>query len=91
MGFGLPAIGSTGGAAHEIIQSGENGYLVDPDKGAQLAALLANLHHNRAHLTALGRAARQRYLTHPTWEQTGATIRAFLQRIISTDFAGYAD
>jgi glycosyltransferase involved in cell wall biosynthesis len=91
MGFGLPAIGSTGGAAHEIIQSGENGYLVDPDNGAQLAALLANLHHNRPHLAALSRAARQRYLTHPTWEQTGATIRAFLQRIESTDFADYAD
>jgi len=91
MGFGLPAIGSTGGAAHEIIASGENGYLVDPDNAAHLAALLANLHHNRTHLAALGRAARQRYLAHPTWDQTGATIRAFLKRIVSTDSADSAD
>jgi len=87
MGFGLPAIGSTGGAAHEIIHSGENGYLADPDNAAQLAAILANLVHNRAHLAALGRTARQRYLTHPTWDQTGATIRAFLQRMKSAYFA----
>jgi glycosyltransferase involved in cell wall biosynthesis len=91
MGFGLPAIGSTGGAAHEIIASGENGYLVDPDNAAHLAALLANLHHNRTHLAALGRAARQHYLAHPTWEQTGTTIRAFLQRIESTGLADFAD
>jgi glycosyltransferase involved in cell wall biosynthesis len=87
MGFGLPAIGSTGGAAHEIVQSGKNGYLVNPDNPAQLAALLANLAHNRTHLAALSRAARQGYLTHPTWEQTGAIIRSFLQRIETADFA----
>jgi glycosyltransferase involved in cell wall biosynthesis len=78
MGFGLPAIGSTGGAAHEIITGSQNGYLIDPDNATHLTALLANLHHSRAHLAALSRAARERYLAHPTWEQTGATIRSFL-------------
>ena len=31
MGFGLPAIGTTAGAAGEIITHGENGYLIQPD------------------------------------------------------------
>jgi len=87
MSFGLPAIGATSGGAGEIIQSGENGYLVDVEETAVSArsvqAVLArhvqHLHHNRADLARLSLNARQSFLTWPTWEESMTKIRAFLQ------------
>ena len=78
MGFGLPAIAGDQGAAGEIITHDENGFLVNPRDHAALASLLADLHGDRQKLARLGLAARQRYLAHPSWSDTGRTIREFL-------------
>ena len=37
MAFGLPAIGTTAGAAGEIIEHGKTGYLIEPNDSATLA------------------------------------------------------
>jgi glycosyltransferase involved in cell wall biosynthesis len=79
MGFGLPAIATTGGAAQEIITPGENGFLIEPRDSAALAGLLAELSKNRELLLNLSIAARKRYLRHPTWRQTAESIRKFLR------------
>lgn len=79
MAFGLPAIAGTGGAAHEIISEGVNGFLADDP--AQLAQHIHTLHQQRQRLAAMGVAAQQRYRAHPTWAQTTAQIRAFLQQM----------
>jgi len=78
MGFGLPAIASTAGAAHEIITHGQNGYLVPPGDACALAECLSGLAQDRQRLGAASLAARKRYLEHPTWEQTAGRIRSFL-------------
>jgi glycosyltransferase involved in cell wall biosynthesis len=78
MGFGLPAIGTTGGAAGEIITTGVDGYLVAPGDASALAECLRRLTADRPLLAALGLAARRRYLAQPTWEQTCREIRNFL-------------
>jgi glycosyltransferase involved in cell wall biosynthesis len=78
MGFGLPAIGTTQGAASEIIIHGETGFLIKPDDAAGLAVLLRNLCQDRNLLAALGMAARQRYQQFPLWEQSMVKIRSFL-------------
>ncbi|HRQ38939.1 MAG TPA: glycosyltransferase family 4 protein [Chloroflexota bacterium] len=78
MGFGLPAIGTTGGAAAEIISDGVNGYVVEVGDTAVLAHHLHHLHQDRAALAAMSLAARQRFLAHPTWAQSMARVRAFL-------------
>lgn len=79
MGFGLPAIASTAGAAHEIITHEENGFLLNP--GAPLAAanLVETLINDRAMLARLSLAARERYLRQPTWVESMAQIRQFLR------------
>lgn len=79
MGFGLPAIASTAGAAHEIITDGENGFLLSHDKPVALARHLHTLIHNRQRLLEMSLAAHQHYLTHPTWDESMAKIRHFLQ------------
>lgn len=78
MAFGLPAIGTTAGAAGEIITDGEDGYLVPPGDPAALAERLAALAADRDRLARMGKAALARYERHPTWEQSAAAIREFL-------------
>jgi glycosyltransferase involved in cell wall biosynthesis len=81
MGFGLPAVGTTNGAASEIIVHGETGYLIKHEDSIGLSNLLRNLYHDRELLAALGIAARQRYHQFPIWEQSMAKVRSFLLNI----------
>ena len=83
MGFGLPAIGTTRGAASEIITHGLDGYLVPPDDPAALVGVIQQLAVNRDQLAEFSLAALRRYLEHPTWEQTCEKIRQFIQNIAS--------
>ncbi len=76
--FGLPVIGTTAGAAREIISHGDNGYLIDPEKPQDLAELLQNLHHDRRLLLQLSRNALAAYARQPKWEESCEIIRQFL-------------
>lgn len=78
MGFGLPAIGTTSGAASEIITAGVNGYLVPPNDPAALAERLQLLAANRSQLAQLSLAARETFLTRPRWAESMARVRQAL-------------
>lgn len=82
MGFGLPAIGTTAGAAGEIIEPGKTGYLIRPDDSRSLAEILKSLAEDRALLTRLSFNARDRYLRQPAWAQTAQNIRNFLASLL---------
>lgn len=79
MGFGLPAIASTAGAASEIITHGQDGFLVAPGDGVALASHVESLIRDRERLVRMGLAAYQRYRHHPTWAETAGQIRQFLK------------
>jgi glycosyltransferase involved in cell wall biosynthesis len=79
MCFGLPAIGTTAGAAREIIEHEKTGYLIAPGDSKSLAAHLESLAEDRSQLTRLSLNARERYLRQPAWEETSKGIREFLQ------------
>jgi glycosyltransferase involved in cell wall biosynthesis len=78
MAFGLPAIATTAGAAGEIITHGTDGFLVPPEDPAALARVVRVWIEDRARLRAMGLAAQQRFLRHPTWTESMAAVRAFL-------------
>jgi glycosyltransferase involved in cell wall biosynthesis len=78
MGCGLPAVATTAGGAGEVITDGEDGLLVPPDDPGAVADALAPLARDRDRLAAMGVAARERYDRHPTWDDTGERVRAFL-------------
>lgn len=78
MRFGLPAIGTTAGAAGEIITHGENGYLIEPNDAETLAEHLRELERSRELLVRLSLNALKRYKTQPKWEETARSIREFL-------------
>jgi glycosyltransferase involved in cell wall biosynthesis len=82
MGFGLPAIGTTAGAASEVISHGEDGYLIEPDDAGTLANYLDELAKNRELLLRLSLNAMKRYKTQPKWDETAKNIRVFLRRMI---------
>jgi glycosyltransferase involved in cell wall biosynthesis len=79
MCFGLPAIGTTAGAAGEVIQHGQTGYTIAPDDVDALAAHLTSLAKDRDLLIRLSLNARERYLRQPSWAETARRIRQFLQ------------
>ncbi len=82
MAFGLPAVGTTAGAAGEVIEHGKTGYLISPDDSATLANHISSLASNRELLIELSLNARKRYIQQPAWSQTAGNIRAFLQSMI---------
>jgi glycosyltransferase involved in cell wall biosynthesis len=82
MRFGLPAIGTTAGAAAEVIEHGKTGYLVPPNDSDALAKHLRLLAEDRGLLTRLSFNARARYLRQPSWNETAESIRAFLASFI---------
>jgi glycosyltransferase involved in cell wall biosynthesis len=79
MGAGLPAIASTAGAAHEVINHGHNGFLVPPDDPAPLAQHVGALIEDRERLIQMSLAAVERYRSFPTWSQSSERIYQFLQ------------
>ncbi len=78
MAFGLPAIGAAAGGAGELITHGRDGFLVAPGDAAALARHLERLLGDRDRLLAMSLAARERFLAHPTWEETFAPVLPFL-------------
>lgn len=78
MGFGLPAIGTTAGAAGETVTHGRDGFLIMPGDSGSLAGYLGDVLHDRQRLLEMSLAARERYLRHPTWDDSMNNIRAFL-------------
>lgn len=88
MSFGLPAIGTTAGAASEIITHGQDGYLIEPDDDKSLANHIAELAANRDLLLQLSINAVNRYKTQPKWDETAKKIREFLHRLIMARSSG---
>jgi glycosyltransferase involved in cell wall biosynthesis len=84
MGFGLPAIATTSGAASEFITDGENGYLIPPENSLVLAERLTTLANDRELLARMSINALKRYQGQLTWEETVDCIRDFLLQMINT-------
>lgn len=84
MCFGLPAIGTSAGAAREIIRDGDEGFLIEPQNADQLANRLNILNEKRDVLVQMSLAARSRYLRQPRWDETAKSIRRFLQGMVET-------
>ena len=79
MSYGLIAVGTEAGGAGEIIRPGETGLLIPPEDAETLATKLLWLQSHRPEMGEMGIAARRAWMNHPTWSDTGARIRTFLQ------------
>jgi glycosyltransferase involved in cell wall biosynthesis len=84
MCFGLPAIGTSAGAASEIISDGVDGFLIELGDAGLLASRLKALDEDRELLLRMRLAARARYLHQPNWTETAGRIREFLRSLLGT-------
>lgn len=78
MRFGLPVISTTAGGANEVIDHGQEGFLVAPGDVESLTTYLQSLVTDRDRLLRMGLAARRRAERHPTWDQSLGPARALL-------------
>jgi len=85
MGFGLPAIATTSGAASEFVTDGKTGYLIPPENSSVLADRLATLASDHELLARMSINALKRYQGQPTWEATADCIRDFLLDVIASE------
>jgi glycosyltransferase involved in cell wall biosynthesis len=81
MGFGVPVIASTAGAAHELITHAEHGFLVTPGDTVALAQHLHTLQQDRQCLRRMSLAAYRRAQMHPTWAESAGRVRELLQSL----------
>jgi glycosyltransferase involved in cell wall biosynthesis len=84
MGFGLPSIATTSGAAGEIITDGRDGFLISPGDSVTLSQYLRMLSQERDRLLTMSLNAFRRFNSHPTWQITCEKILNFLQSRCST-------
>jgi glycosyltransferase involved in cell wall biosynthesis len=78
MGFGLPALASTGGGAREIVTHGTDGFLVAPGDSESLAKFIQQLLEDRSRLEEMSLAAYRRFQFHPSWEASAGRVYDFL-------------
>ncbi|QZA88218.1 glycosyltransferase family 4 protein [Salinarchaeum sp. IM2453] len=84
MAFGLPAIATCSGGAREVVDNGESGILIPPEKPEPLRDTLEWLGTNRDQLAKLGETAQERFHKHPTWETAVDRIEQFLLQLHNT-------
>jgi glycosyltransferase involved in cell wall biosynthesis len=78
MGFGLPAIGTTAGAANEVITHGRDGFLIPAGESSLLSQHLLEINNERDRLESMSLNAYRRFNSHPTWQTTCESICNFL-------------
>jgi glycosyltransferase involved in cell wall biosynthesis len=83
MAFGVPVIATSASGAVELVQPGENGFLVAPGDAQAVAGHLRALAQNPRLRVTMSLAARQTYLHHPTWAVTAEHIHNFLTEQIA--------
>jgi glycosyltransferase involved in cell wall biosynthesis len=83
MGFGLPAFGTTAGAANEVITHGRDGFLIPAGDSVILSQYLGELNDDRDRLVSMSLNAYHRFNAHPTWEITCESIHNFLQTTLT--------
>ena len=77
----VAAVGSSLGAAREIIRPGENGFLLTPEDSAGLAKVVEDLYADRNRLDAMSRRALATFRMHPGWQDTMEKIHVFLNTL----------
>jgi glycosyltransferase involved in cell wall biosynthesis len=82
MASGVPVVASDLPPVRELIAHGENGWLVHPDRPAELARALRILLDNPALARRLGERARRTVQERFTWEMSLASLRGEYRRLL---------
>ena len=78
---GMPVVATSFASATEIIDEGENGYLVPIDDDVVLAERVSSLINNPGEALALGQAARQKVLREFSWDMVLGQFESLYQLV----------
>lgn len=84
MQMGLAPVGTTGGAAGEMVTDQVDGFLVPPDDPAALSTVLRRLINNPQDLMQVQKNARKRAGEFPSWKKSAERARNFLIEMIKS-------
>jgi glycosyltransferase involved in cell wall biosynthesis len=82
MGHGLPVIATLASGAVELIQHGNNGFLIQLGDVTSITTHLRTLAKNPALRERMSLAARRSFDEHPGWADTTRVIREFLSKMV---------
>lgn len=80
--YDKPVIGALAGGVPDVIDDGQNGYLVKFGDTDAIAARLLELIHHRAHAEQMGKHGHQKVLRELTWTQQYAKVKALYQSLV---------
>ena len=83
MAAGKAIIASRAGQISEVIQHGENGYLVDPGDIHQLASAMNELSNDQENRHRLGAKARDDAVKYYSWESYAENLGKIFQRVLA--------
>lgn len=79
MGYGLPVLASTAGGAHELVEGGKHGALIEPGDVPAVRQVLQEYLDQPGRLQAHSTAARRRFQQHPQWRESARSVIRYLE------------
>lgn len=86
--YGKPVIGAAAGGIPEVIDNGQNGFLVKFGDTDALAARIIQLLDDKALARRLGECGKARVLSEWTWDRTYAGVKGVYERLMIKDYKG---
>ena len=74
MASGLPVVSTTAGAIPEVVENGETGILVPPEKPDELAGAIIHLLDNPENMILMGKKGKERVKQYFTWDTVAARV-----------------
>ncbi len=87
MASGTPVVATKSGAVVETVRDGRTGFLLEKEDAGAIAGALLQLLRNDALRESMGRAARQRVMTHFTWNRIAETMLEQYEELLSRERA----
>jgi glycosyltransferase involved in cell wall biosynthesis len=84
---GVPVVASDGPGVRCLVQSGDNGLLVEPGNVRALAAALQQILDDEPLRRAMGQRGRAKVEAGYSWERIGAQLEAIYQQVLGADTA----
>lgn len=81
MAHGIAVIANEESTPNNLIHQNANGFLLNGEP-AEFASTICNLYNDRTLLERISLNGRETFDAHPTWDETGAAVRGFLQQLV---------
>lgn len=82
MAYGTVPLASSAGGATDFVTDGSTGLVVPPDDSDAIAERLRTVFTDRDRLASLSIAARERFASHPTWNDVASRVHELFEEVL---------